>query len=54
MSVIKCLSYGFYFCDKKHHDQKKLGDEEVYFCLQFPSQLITEGSQGRDSNRVGA
>jgi hypothetical protein len=35
----------------KHCDQKQLGEERVYFTLEF--HITVEGSQGRNSNLVG-
>jgi hypothetical protein len=36
---------------RKHHDQKQLGEKS--FSTQLASQVTTEESQGRNSNRAG-
>lgn len=38
----------------KHHDEKQVGEKWVYFVYTSISQFITEGSQGRNSCRVGS
>jgi hypothetical protein len=35
------------YCCEKHHDQKQLGEERVFFSLQF----IVKGSEGRCSRQ---
>ena len=46
--IVMCLSLGFYCCDK-HHDQRQLEEEEVYFAYISISQSIIEESEGRNS-----
>ena len=43
-----CLSFAIFV--RKHHDQKKRGEERVYFILQLSwhTHYITKGSQGRN------
>ena len=37
----------------KHQDQKQLGEERVYLAYTSTLKFITEGSQDRNSNRLG-
>ena len=37
----------------KHHDQKPLGEERIFFIYTYISQTITEGSWGRILGRGG-
>jgi hypothetical protein len=47
-----CFSYGF-IAVMKHHDHKQVGEERVYLAYTFTALFITEGSQDRNSHRVG-
>ena len=47
-----CTSQGYYCCDKTPRP-KQLGEERVYLASFSTSLLIIEGSQDRDSNKVG-
>ena len=37
----------------KHHDQKQVGEERVYWVHAFTSLFITKVSQDRSSSRAG-
>jgi hypothetical protein len=37
----------------KHHDQKKVEEEWIYLAYGSTLLFITEGSQGKNSNKTG-
>jgi hypothetical protein len=37
----------------KHHDQKQLGEGEIYLAYASTSLFITEGKQNRNTSRAG-